>query len=178
MNFKPQIALMTTAAALLAAPASAQGYEMKDPNAPFSFTVPAASAQQWQVLTPKGQASPGVYLGKAPGALIEMTVNKTNASIDTLPELVSSYEKVKFSGLNVKRLGEKGATYGGVAGKEIEYAVTAKNASGQTKELRVRLWAGIKGQNAFAFNLIDNPNTYAVNRDATFAPILKSLSFK
>ena len=170
--------MATAATALLAAPASAQSYEMKDPNAPFSFTVPAASAQQWQVLTPKGQASSGVYLGKAPNALIEMTVNKVNPSINTLPKLVSSYEKVKFSGLTVKRLGEKAATYGGVAGKEIEYGVTAKNASGQTKEMRVRLWAGIKGNNAFAFNLIDNPNTYAVNRDNTFIPILKTLKFK
>ena len=172
--------LASVATVMIAAPglAQTQGYELNDPNSPFSFTVPAASGQTWQVLTPKGQASSGVYLGKAPGALIELTVNKTNASIDTLPELVSSYEKVKFQGLTVRRLGAKDATYGGVAGKEIEYAISGKNAQGQTMEKRVRFWGAVKGNNAFAFNLIDNPNTYAVNRDSTFTPILKSLKFK
>lgn len=164
--------------AVLSGAAQAQDAQFRNPNSPFTFTL--KNANDWQVLTPKENANltPGVYLHKRPNALMQLLVNQVDGNIDTVPKLINEFEKFNFNGAQMSRLGEKAATYGGVAGREIEYRYTVKDQNGRSQDARLRLWAGIKGKNAYTFNLADSASTYAANRDGTFFPLLQSLQFK
>ncbi|MDO4264211.1 MAG: hypothetical protein Q4C67_08425 [Deinococcus sp.] len=174
MNFKPQIALATAAAVMLAAPASAQQYVTYTENAlPYTVSLPA----DWYGLQMKGPA--GVNLTSAQKApflpLIRLTYIPKTDAVNTLPKAVAAFEKELSNNgsITLKRLGNKDAKYGNIAGKEMEYSLT-----GGGNELRVRLWMGLGAKNVYAFQLMDKPATYAANRDKTFGPILNSVKFK
>lgn len=175
MNLKPQIVMTAAATALLTvSAASAQQFvSYTEDKLPYTVSLPA----DWYGLQMQGPSGVNITSAqKAPFVpLIRLTYIPKVAAVNTLPKAIAAFEKELSGGgkITLKRLGAKDATYGKLAGKELEYSLT-----GGGSEMRARLWMGVGAKNVYAFQLLDKPATYAANRDKIFTPILKSVKFK
>ncbi|MFC5847659.1 hypothetical protein [Deinococcus petrolearius] len=141
-----------------------------DPKLPFRFSHP----QGWLGVD-LGDKTSGVSMVSAkapPATMIRLLfVPKNGKAINVTQEFGGFEQGLKSTGVTLKTLTSKAASYGGVSGTEREYQLTrGKDA------LRMRVWFGNGAKNLYSFQLTDTAARYAA-ANALYSKVLATVRF-
>lgn len=141
-----------------------------DPKLPFRFSHP----QGWLGVD-LGDKTSGVSMVSAkapPATMIRLLfVPKNGKTFNVTQELAGFEQGLKSTGVTLRTLGSRAASYGGVSGTEREYQV----AKGKDV-LRMRVWFGNGARNLYSFQLTDTAARYPA-ATALYSKVLATVRF-
>lgn len=159
------------ASALAGGLASAQTLvPFSDAKLPFRFSHP----QGWLGVD-LGDKTNGVSMVSAktpPATMIRLLfVPKNGRAVNVTQEFGGFEQGLKSTGVTLKTLTSRAASYGGVSGTEREYQI----AKGKDT-LRMRVWFGNGAKNLYSFQLTDTAARYA-SANALYSKVLSTVRF-
>ena len=143
---------------------------LSDPKLPFRFSHP----QGWLGVD-LGDKTSGVSMVSAkapPATMIRLLfVPKNGRAVNVAQELGGFEQGLKSTGVTLRTLTSRAASYGGVGGTEREYQLSRGK-----DVLRMRVWFGNGAKNLYSFQLTDTAARYAA-ANALYTKVLATVRF-